>query len=361
MSTEPDSPSPLTPSDGQLASPSFALLQGPAPPFGMDGWPECSYAAAQIDLESINAKCTDLAGARTFARFYALAKQVDRDWVLAARSMRDLDFSGNHGRIAKPFPDIAMLHEVAPHVVSVKIDIPFGAARRLSECPRLFPQLAREFPYLTRLTIDETNAALWTHEAMQGTVEAFAADGIPELHFVNARRATVTVCSEFVLNAHTCILVDDANARYIGFLDQRNFERRVSGRFVDAVSFMFKPLFWSTITSLTLGDAMPETELPILFSCFPKGLKQLSIWFGGVRTLHRRETELLRYRDAGRGCCAHLERLTLTTSWPFKGQNRASHPWPVPVEMHVVRSFLKHLSDGEPHVDIEAEGAIELV
>ncbi|EJD40722.1 hypothetical protein AURDEDRAFT_170135 [Auricularia subglabra TFB-10046 SS5] len=337
-----ESPPPLTPINRLLTLPSFAHLSG------------CSR---EVDRASIDAKRAVLAEITTFARFYSLARR-DLEWGLAASESRHPVFSGNHGHIARPFPDIDMLHEVVPDLVSITIDIPFSVARRVSEQPR-------PFPYLTRLTIDETNVSVWKQQDMDRTVLAFHAGDIPELHFVNARRATVKTCSEFVCIARTCILVDDSdnNTRHIGFVDQRNFERYVYGSFVNNTSFMYNDdckWFWSSITTLTLAHAMPDTELPMLFGCFPEGLEHLRIWFDAGRVLERHETALLRYRDAGSGCCAQLQRLTLTTAWPFRSRRSASSRR-VPVNTIAVHAFLRHLHGGRDlDVQIDVEGAVEL-
>ncbi|EJD48266.1 hypothetical protein AURDEDRAFT_162738 [Auricularia subglabra TFB-10046 SS5] len=341
----PESPqgSPVTPSDGQVECPVF-LYEAPLPsPHEAPSSPDTD----EVDGAWIDRYCAFLSRRGTFAEFFDWVTQKDRRCGIAGRQSVHLDFLSD-GANSRPdhFPSVDMLRQVSPDVVSLKIDIPF----QLGQLPAL------PFPYLELLVIDARDATMWAADGeMKATLIALRADHIRELHFVNASRTVVAWCEELVNEAHACLVVDDGDTRYVAFEDCRGFERYVSGQFINGVSSLFNPDLLSTVTTLTLGESLSNLEMELLFRCFPRHLERLVIWFGGAVSSHGTQRRILEWRNTGGGCCARLQRLTLTRTWPLKDR-RAGHPGRTCLSPSTVIEFLHHIHGGQVSIgDIQVD------
>ncbi|EJD48288.1 hypothetical protein AURDEDRAFT_183606 [Auricularia subglabra TFB-10046 SS5] len=267
----------------------------------------------------------------TLAELYAWAMQDDPRYGIAASELQHIFLAedGAHGWTAY---DVEMLHDVAPNIESLRIDMPLES--------QYSP--ARPFPRLERLIIDLHHGAMWAFTLISSTLDALRVDQVREVRFTNAGDAIVTRCTQLVVLPCACAVVDDGDGRYISFMDEQGFERHFSGSFVNAVSYISTTLILSTITRLALNDSMFQKELSVLFEGFPEGLQELTLWFGGPSSLNTKRLPVVLWRSSGGGRCLQLRRLVLTKTWPLAGE-RPGRLGSVSQSATTVYEFLCHL------------------
>lgn len=283
---------------------------------------------------------------------------------VAAGELLHMRVLGKAGCPHEHFPSVEMLCDVAPCLVSIKTDIPFVVG------PSVVPHLggSRLFPALESLSIVILNAGSWDESKVATTLAGFQADHVADVRLINVPISCVHLCNSLVRVARTCIIIHDWRTRDIVYTDRRGFRRSVRGDFVNAIPFVFDPVFFESITVLTLTELMPEEEVTLLFACFPRFLQHLQLYLDGFPWEFENQYHLLAWRRSGRGCCAHLRRLTLTGKSPLEVLEdpilgRFS------VKYSSVYDFLDHIHDNTYYerfvngnsVGIFAEGGVTLL
>ncbi|EJD48298.1 hypothetical protein AURDEDRAFT_123057 [Auricularia subglabra TFB-10046 SS5] len=321
----------VMPPDEHAASPSAQ--------FPTDAYEPPQSSFSDTDLWMIFSHCDELSRMRTVSNFCAFATNPeDPRCRIAAGQFVDLDFRGNQGSRPEHLPTVKMLHDVAPQIASLQIDIPFRPSK--SEAP--------SFPSLQYLYLDVENEGLWTLERTLATVAGLRANFIPNVRFDNARSDDVCLCSELVPIPEKLILVHRLETRYLVFIDQRGYRRYVSGEFVNAIPRMFDEQYLSSITDLTLNELMPEQELALLYKSFPRGVQNLRIWFGEFPSSNGVQAGVLnRLRDDNKGCCAALRELTLTAAAPVNEIEEGERLFNPSVFKWVLDAFLQHVCGPE--------------
>ncbi|EJD51172.1 hypothetical protein AURDEDRAFT_111813 [Auricularia subglabra TFB-10046 SS5] len=241
-----------------------------------------------------------------------------------------------------------MLREVAPHIASLKLDIPLKV--EIGGSP------VRPFSRLELLVLDVRDTSMWAPIAVDSTLRALHAEHVREVHFTNANKTVVAKCMDLVRRAAVCIVIHDGDTGHIGFVDQRGYERHASGAFINSTPFLYTPDFFASIKHLALSGSISHLEMPLLFSSFPRDLQDLTIWFGDESSVRGCLIPVLEWRSSGGGCCAQLSSLRLTTAWPLKGP-RARRADPPRLSISTVRGFLDYIHGRDAgHVQIILDG-----
>ncbi|EJD48313.1 hypothetical protein AURDEDRAFT_113119 [Auricularia subglabra TFB-10046 SS5] len=295
-----------------------------------------------------------LASEDTFAGFYARATAGNAP-RMAAGQMHTLVFlQAAHYVSPTNIRTVDQLYEVAPNVTSLWIDIPL--------VPSLSDQ--RLVPELDFLCIDEGNIVLWSWNRTAATLDALRARDVAELYLRNTTEETVRSCLQYLHRIASAVLVDDGGTRYAHLVDAYRAKHTYAGQGIAHARFLFASETLGNVTSLTVSAWMATGDIEQLFNGFPRGLKNLQVWYGADHHSLPGRSQLLKYRGPGGGRCTALRTLVLSTSRPLNLiQARAGTPPPMPiVRQSDVYGFLTHIHDDSvvdrPGVELVEDGVL---